>query len=249
MSRSAFRAAVGGRVDRAKPLRFRFDGRAYQGLQGDTLASALLANGVRVFGRSFRFHRPRGLLAAGAEEPNAIMQLGRGAAGEANIKATQAMLVDGLEARAVNAWPNARYDLGSVLGLLSSVLSAGFYYKTFKWPGWNLYAPWIRRAAGLGKTPTGPDPDLYATTFAGCDVLVVGAGPAGLAAAQAAVALGERLILVDDKPYLGGALTEGRYDIEGAPAASGSPRWKPRSRPAGSRCSPTPPRSAGTTTI
>ncbi len=214
-----FRTVAGGRVDRARGLKFRFDGRTYAGLAGDTLASALLANGVRIVGRSFRLHRPRGLLAAGAEEPNAIMQLGAGGASEANIKATQTLLVDGLEARAVNAWPNARFDVGSVLGLFSGLLTAGFYYKTFKWPAWGLYAPWIRRAAGLGTTPSGPDPDLYATTFAECDVLVIGAGPAGLAAAEAAASLGERLVLVDDKPYLGGALTEGRYEIAGLPAA------------------------------
>ena len=174
MSGGPFRAAAGGRVDRARPLRFRFDGRTYEGLAGDTLASALIANGVRVVGRSFRFHRPRGVMAAGAEEANAIVQLGVGPAAVADLKATQVRLAEGLEARAVNAWPNARFDVGALLGLLRPLLGAGFYYKSFMWPRWGLYAPWIRRAAGLGAAPTGPDPDAYAKSFAHCEVLVIG---------------------------------------------------------------------------
>ncbi len=218
MTGGPFRIATGGRVDRARPRRFRFDGRTYEGLAGDSLASALIANGVRVIGRSFRFHRPRGVMAAGAEEANAIVQLGVGPAGEADCKATQVPLAEGLEARAVNAWPNARFDLGAVLGLLRPLFTAGFYYKSFMWPRWGLYAPWIRRAAGLGAAPTGPDPDVYAKTFAHCEVLVIGGGAAGLAAARVVAVSGARLMIVDDKPYLGGALTEGRYQIDGREA-------------------------------
>jgi sarcosine oxidase subunit alpha len=218
MSTPSSRLAEGGRIDRSRSLRFTFDGRAYEGFAGDTLASALLANGVKVVGRSFRLHRPRGVYSAGAEEPCAIVQIGRGAESQTDLKATQVLLTDGLEARSVNAWPSARYDLASTIGFFGALLPAGFYYKTFKWPRWNLFAPFIRRMGGLGSAPRERDPDVYAQTFAACDVLIIGAGPAGLSAALASGRSGARVILIDDKPELGGSLLESRQVIEGEPA-------------------------------
>ncbi|HEU4515661.1 MAG TPA: sarcosine oxidase subunit alpha family protein [Steroidobacteraceae bacterium] len=210
---TAFRNAKGGRVDRARTLRFRFDGAAYEGLAGDTLASALLANGVHLVGRSFKYHRPRGILTAGAEEPNALVTVRRDAARETpNLRATQVELYDGLEARSQNRWPSLGFDVGRASDLLSPLFPAGFYYKTFKWPrsAWHaLYEPLIRRAAGLGRAPSQPDPDHYAQRFAHCDVLVVGAGPAGLAAALAAAGGGARVILADEQPEPGGTLLDG----------------------------------------
>src|ERR1051325_757529 len=155
------RASEGGRVDRSRPLTFTFGGREYTGYAGDTLASALLANGVRVTGRSFKYHRPRGIMAAGFEEANTLVQLGRGASTEANLKATQVELFDGLEARAVNCWPSARFDLLGALQYLKPLLPAGFYYKTFMAPDWHWYEPAIRAGAGLGRSPLLPDPDRY----------------------------------------------------------------------------------------
>jgi sarcosine oxidase subunit alpha len=205
MSGQSHRLPSGGRIDRGRPLRFTFDGRAYTGFDGDTLASALLANGVRVVGRSFRLHRARGVMSAGLEEPNAIVQVGRGALTEPNLKATEVLLYDGLEARAVNAWPNAAFDLAAVTGLFAPLLSPGFYYKTFLWPRWGFYSGLIRRMGGLGLAPREPDPSRYEKAFETCDVLVIGGGAAGLAAAVEAGADGARVILVDDKPELGGA--------------------------------------------
>ncbi|MGH8320154.1 MAG: sarcosine oxidase subunit alpha family protein [Steroidobacteraceae bacterium] len=206
----AFRTASGGRVDRRRLLRFRFDDRDYTGLAGDTLASALLANGVHLLGRSFKYHRPRGVLAAGAEEPNALVTVRRDSARlTPNLRATQVELYDGLEAHSQNRWPSLALDYGAVSGLLSPFIPAGFYYKTFMWPrsAWRrLYEPKIRAAAGLGRAPEEPDPDTYSNRFAHCDVLVVGAGPAGLAAAAAAAASGARVILCDEQPELGGSL-------------------------------------------
>ena len=206
----AFRAAKGGRVDRGRPLRFRFDDRLYTGLAGDTLASALLANGVHLLGRSFKYHRPRGILGAGAEEPNALVTVRRDSARVTpNLRATQVELYEGLAAQSQNRWPSLELDFGAVSGLLSPFIPAGFYYKTFMWPrsAWRrLYEPKIRAAAGLGRAPEQPDPDGYSNRFAHCDVLVVGAGPAGLAAAAAAAASGARVILCDEQPQLGGSL-------------------------------------------
>ena len=184
--RQRYRLSHGGRIDRDRSLRFTFDGRTYEGFEGDTLASALLANGVRIVGRSFRLHRPRGLLAAGLEEPNAIVTVGRDATAETNLKATEVELCDGLVARSVNTWPSARFDLGALLSMLGSLLGPGFYYKTFMWPGWAVYEPLVRRLAGLGRASSAEDPDGYDTHHATCDVLVVGGGPAGLSAALTA---------------------------------------------------------------
>jgi sarcosine oxidase subunit alpha len=217
---SGRRLPRGGVIDRDRPLAFRFEGRSYSGYQGDTLASALLANGVRLFGRSFKHHRPRGLLAAGVEEPNALMQIGRGGRCDANPRATEVALYEGLEARAVNCWPNVAFDVGAVNGMLGRFIPAGFYYKTFLWPGWRAYEWAIRRAAGLGRAPSELDPDRYDNRYAHCDVLVVGAGPAGLAAARAAAAGGARVILCEQDTQVGGALLWDAGEVDGAPGAA-----------------------------
>ena len=200
------RLAEGGAIDRSKRLAFHFEGQPYFGFAGDTLASALLANGVRLVGRSFKYHRPRGILAAGTEECNALVQLGQGACSTPNMRATEIDLYDGLTARVVNCWPNARFDIGAVNQLFARFLAAGFYYKTFMWPSWRLYEGVIRRAAGLGRVARGADPDRYEQRFAHCDVLVVGAGPAGLSAARAAACGGARVFLVEQDRELGGQL-------------------------------------------
>jgi len=199
-----------GRVDRAHPIRFTFDGRALSGFQGDTLASALLRNGVHLVGRSFKYHRPRGILAAGSEEPNALVTVRRDDARYTpNLRATQVEIYDGLEAHSQNRWPSLAVDFGGINNLLAPFIPAGFYYKTFMWPrgAWNaLYEPRIRAAAGLGKSPALADPDRYTNRFAHCDVLVIGAGPSGLAAALAAAGAGARVILCDEQAQLGGSL-------------------------------------------
>ncbi len=209
------RLADGGLIDRAQPRRFVWEGRALAGFAGDTLASALLANGVSVAGRSFKYHRPRGLMAAGVEEPNAIIQLGRGARSEPNLRATEIELYDGLQARPVNCWPSARFDLAAAAGLISRFMPAGFYYKTFIWPAWGWFEPLIRSAAGLGRSSAEPDPDRYETRFGHCDVLIVGSGPAGLAAALAASVTGQRVILAEQDALLGGSLLWREARIDG----------------------------------
>ena len=214
-----FRTAAGGLVDRARPLAFRFDGRAYSGVAGDTLASALLANGVRLVGRSFKYHRPRGILSAGSEEPNALVELRTGDRREPNTRATVAELYEGFEARSQNRWPSLRHDVLSVNAAFAPIFAAGFYYKTFMWPKtfWEkVYEPTIRRAAGLGRAAEAPDPDTYEATHAHCDVLVVGAGPAGLAAASAAGRAGARVLLVDENAQAGGRLLAERREVGGS---------------------------------
>jgi sarcosine oxidase subunit alpha len=215
------RLPQGGLVEHDQPLSFTFNGKSYKGLAGDTLASALLANGVHLVGRSFKYHRPRGIVSAGAEEPNALMQVGEEPRSEPNLKATQVELVDGLVARSQNAWPSLELDVGALNSLASRFLPAGFYYKTFMWPAsaWKIYEHFIRRAAGLGVSPRERDPDRYDKTFAHCDVLVVGGGPAGLAAALAAGRAGARVILAEQDSLLGGALLNTRDEtIDGRPA-------------------------------
>ncbi len=212
---SARRLPEGGLIDRARPVDFTYEGRPLRGFAGDTLASALLANGVSVVGRSFKYHRARGLLAAGAEEPNALMQLGEGATTEPNPRATEIALHDGLTAKPVNCWPSARFDIGAINNLVSRFLPAGFYYKTFIWPDWHLFEPIIRKAAGLGRVSAAPDPDRYESRYAHCDVLVVGSGPAGLAAALAASRTGERVMLVEQDSRLGGSLLWQPAQIDG----------------------------------
>jgi sarcosine oxidase subunit alpha len=207
---TAFRTTSGGRIDRTRTLRFSFDGREYTGNAGDTLASALLANGVHLLGRSFKYHRPRGVLAAGSDEPSALVTVIRDDARRTpNLRATQIELYDGLHAESQNHYPSLGFDLGAINDFLSPLLPAGFYYKTFKFPSWawhRVYEPLIRRAAGLGRAPTAPDPDRYAQRYAHCDVLVVGAGPAGLAAALTAAESGARVILCDEQAEMGGSL-------------------------------------------
>jgi sarcosine oxidase subunit alpha len=221
MGAQPFRTAEGGLIDRAEALRFSFDGQEYQGHPGDTLASALLANGVRLVGRSFKYHRPRGFLSAGSEEPNALVELRSGARREPNTRATVIELFDGLEAQSQNRWPSLAFDLMSINGLVSPALVAGFYYKTFMWPAafWEkVYEPLIRRAAGLGRAAGAEDPDHYEKAFAFCDLLVIGGGPAGLAAALAAGRSGARVILCDEDFRPGGQLLAERREIGGRPA-------------------------------
>jgi sarcosine oxidase subunit alpha len=195
-----FRLPEGGMIDRQRALSFTFDGTAYRGFHGDTLASALLANGVRLVGRSFKYHRPRGIFSAGGEEPNALVRLGQGARAEPNMRATQIELFDGLVAHSQNNWPSLRWDLGQVLGWLGRFLPAGFYYKTFMWPAsmWPHYEKIIRRMAGMGQSPTLPDPDFYEKRHAHCDLLVIGAGPAGRRAADEAARKGGNVWLADE---------------------------------------------------
>jgi sarcosine oxidase subunit alpha len=217
---SGQRLATGGRIGRDRKVRFSFDGKPYEGLAGDTLASALLANGVHLVGRSFKYHRPRGIMTAGPEEPSALVTVRRDEARSTpNLRATQVEIYDGLCAVSQNRWPSLRFDLGRVAELFSPLLSAGFYYKTFMWPrsAWHrLYEPLIRRMAGLGEAPRLPDPDRYAQQHAHCEVLVVGAGPAGLAAALAASRSGVRVILCDERPAFGGSLlADGAARIDG----------------------------------
>jgi sarcosine oxidase subunit alpha len=199
----------GGQIDRTKTLRFTFDGIPYQGHPGDTLASALLANGVRLMGRSFKYHRPRGPISAGSEEPNALVELRSGGRQEPNTRATVAELFDGLEANSQNRWPSLRFDAMGINDKLSAFFAAGFYYKTFMWPKsfWEkLYEPIIRRAAGLGSVTREEDPDAYDKGFLHCDLLVIGAGPAGLMAALTAGRAGKRVILADEDFRMGGRL-------------------------------------------
>jgi sarcosine oxidase subunit alpha len=214
------RLASGGLIDRARPLSFRFDGQTYGGFAGDTLAAALVANGVKLVGRSFKYHRPRGVFTAGSEEPSALVELRGGARREPNTRATVTELYDGLVARSQNRWPSLAHDIGAINNLLSPVFVAGFYYKTFMWPAkfWErLYEPLIRRAAGLGRAAGRDDPDHYEKAFAYCDVLVIGGGPAGLMAALAAGRAGARVILCDEDFRLGGRLLSERHEIDGRP--------------------------------
>jgi sarcosine oxidase subunit alpha len=216
----AFRLQTAGRVRRDRSLKFSFDGKRYEGYEGDTLASALIANGVHLVGRSFKYHRPRGIVTTGSDEPNALVGLGGDPARYSpNVRATQIELYDGLVAESQNRWPSLAFDAGAANELIASFLPAGFYYKTFMWPkaAWGkLYEPFIRRAAGLGRAPTKPDADRYTQVYAHCDVLVVGAGPAGLSAALAAAETGSKVVLCDEQSEMGGSLlSEGAARIDG----------------------------------
>ncbi len=210
MSASSFRIQSVGRLKQARTVGFTFDDKPYTGVEGDTLASALLANGVHLTGRSFKYHRPRGILSAGAEEPNALVGIERDDARKApNVRATVQEVYDGLKAVSQNRWPSLSFDVGAVNDAFSPFFSAGFYYKTFMWPksAWkSLYEPKIRAAAGLGVAPDKADPDHYAAQYAHCDVLVLGGGAAGIAAALAAAETGVRVIIADEQAELGGAL-------------------------------------------
>ncbi|MEO6298325.1 MAG: sarcosine oxidase subunit alpha family protein [Paracoccaceae bacterium] len=207
---------AGGQIDRSQSWRFTFDGRQYTGHPGDTLASALLANGVRLMGRSFKYHRPRGPMSAGSEEPNALVELRTGARQEPNTRATVAELFDGLRAASQNRWPSLRFDALSINDRLNSFFTAGFYYKTFMWPAafWEkVYEPIIRRAAGLGSLSRLEDPDEYDKGFLHCDILVIGAGPAGLMAALTAGRAGARVILADEDFRIGGRLNAETHGV------------------------------------
>ncbi|MES2821641.1 MAG: 2Fe-2S iron-sulfur cluster-binding protein, partial [Pseudomonadota bacterium] len=222
------RLAEGGRILRNQVLNFSFNGQAYQGYAGDTLAAALLANGVDIVGRSFKYARPRGIVAAGSEEPNAVLQLGASEATQIpNVRATQQALYSGLVAASTNGWPSADNDLMGILGRVGGkMMPPGFYYKTFMYPQslWMTYEKYIRKAAGLGRAPQKNDPDRYDHINRHCDVLVVGGGAAGLAAALAAGRAGARVILVDEQEEFGGGLLDSRETLNGRPAAD----WVPQ---------------------
>ncbi len=217
------RLAKGGRIDRSQALSFTFNGQTYQGYAGDSLAAALLANGVDIVGRSFKYSRPRGIVAAGAEEPNAVLQIGSTEAAQIpNVRATQQALYSGLVANSTNGWPSVNTDLMGILGKVGGgMMPPGFYYKTFMYPQnlWMTYEKYIRKAAGLGRSPTEVDPDIYDQLNQHCDVLIVGAGPAGLAAALAAGRSGARVILADEQEEFGGSLLDTRESLDGKPAA------------------------------
>ena len=216
----------GSTIDRNRPIGFSWAGKSYQGYAGDTLASALVANGISIVGRSFKYHRPRGLFGAGLEEANGIVQLEVGPATIPNVKATQIELYEGLVANPVNARPSLEFDAMSVNGLFKRFIPAAFYYKTFFWPNWGLFEPSIRKAAGLGLAPVLPDPDRYEHRFAACDILVIGSGAAGLAAAERAAraAPDAQVMLVEADHEFGGGLLATEETVEGqAPLA-----WRDR---------------------
>ena len=194
-------------IDETYKVSFKFNGKTYYGFKGDTLASALLANDIHLVGRSFKYHRPRGIMTAGSEEPNAIVQLHKNTSRtEPNVRATEVEIYDGLEASSQNCWPSVNFDIGGINNFLSPILPAGFYYKTFMWPAsfWEKYEYFIRKSAGLGKSPSTPDPDIYEHRYIHCDVLIVGAGISGVMAAKVAAKNGFKTLLIEEKNYLGG---------------------------------------------
>ena len=207
---------------RDRPLDFRFDGKPYKGLAGDTLASALLANGVTLVGRSFKYHRRRGIYSAGPEEPSALVQLHQGARTEPNTRATMVELVAGMQVESQNRWPTLAFDWRAINQAFSRMMPSGFYYKTFMWPPkfWMFYERQIRKAAGLGLSPLTADPDHYAMEFAPCDLLVAGGGAAGLSAALAAARSGARVVLADERAEMGGSLLWERKDIDSKSSCS-----------------------------
>ncbi len=195
-------------IDETYKISFKFNNKTYYGYKGDTLASALLANNIHLVGRSFKYHRPRGIMTAGSEEPNAIVQLHKNTSRtEPNVRATEIEIYEGLEASSQNCWPSVNFDIGGINNFLSPVLPAGFYYKTFMWPAsfWEKYEYFIRKSAGLGKSPTEPDPDIYEHKYIHCDVLVIGAGISGIIAAKTSAKNGFKTLLLDEKPHLGGS--------------------------------------------
>jgi sarcosine oxidase subunit alpha len=215
------RLAKGGRlINRTHPVEFSFNGKRFKGYQGDTLAAGLLANDQVLVGRSFKYHRPRGIVASGPEEPNALVNLGAGGRLEPNQRTTTTELFDGLECTSQNHWPSLEFDVGVVNNYAARFMPAGFYYKTFihPRPAWkHVFEPFIRRAAGLGKAPTEGDADRYEQAYAFCDVLVIGAGVAGLKAAKAAADAGQRVILLEQTPVLGGRAPVDDTEVDGTP--------------------------------
>ena len=216
-----FRLPAGGLVDRTRSLAFKYDGIGMRGYPGDTLASALLANGVHLVARSFKYHRPRGIFSCGTEEPNALVQLAQRARTEPNVRATTLELYEGLVAASQNCWPSVRFDASSLYDRLSRLIPAGFYYKTFMWPAgpqwWLRYEHLIRHAAGMGRAAAEADPDVYEHRYAHCDILVIGGGVAGLAAARAAAATEARVILCDEQPTWGGRLQTAKLRVDDVP--------------------------------
>ena len=211
-----FRLPTGGEINRTERISFKFNGKKLFGYKGDTLASALLANGIHLVARSFKYHRPRGFLGSGSEEPNAIVQLHKDKAKtEPNIRATQIEIFDGLDAKSQNCWPSVNFDISEINNFFSPILPAGFYYKTFMWPAklWEKYEYFIRKSAGLGVSPTNRDPDLYDHKYYHCEVLIVGSGPAGLTAAMIATKSGKKVLLVDEKAEHGGSLLGSNDEI------------------------------------
>ena len=195
-------------IDETIRVSFKFNGKTYYGFKGDTLASALLANDIHLVGRSFKYHRPRGIMTAGSEEPNAIVQVNdKTNRTEPNVRATELEIYEGLEASSQNCWPSVNFDIGGINNVISAFLPAGFYYKTFMWPAsfWEKYEFFIRHSAGLGKSPADKDPDIYDHRYIHCDVLVVGAGISGILAAKNAAKNNFKTLLVDEKNELGGS--------------------------------------------
>ncbi len=222
---SSRRTNEGGRIERGAPVSFSFEGKTYTGVKGDTLASALLANGVHFVGRSYKYHRPRGIMSAGNEESSALVGIDRGQGRfDTSTRATTQELFEGLKAQSQHCWPSLRWDIGALNSLASPILSAGFYYKTFMWPKFfwkKVYEPIIRKAAGLGRAPRHADPDSYSSRYAHCDVLIVGGGPAGLAAALAASQSGAKVILADEQSEIGGSLlSDPKSRIDGEASSS-----------------------------
>ena len=216
------RLTSGGRlINRSRPVSFRFNGASLHGYEGDTLASALLANGKLVVGRSFKYHRPRGIVASGPEEPNALLSLGEGNRFEPNTRATVAELSDGMTVLSQNHWPSLEFDIGRIADRLSRFLPAGFYYKTFIWPrpAWvSMYEPLIRRAAGLGRPPRERDPDRYEHCNVHVDVLVIGGGIAGLLATREFARSGSRVLLLEQSAHWGGRSVNECEGIDGISA-------------------------------
>ena len=227
------RLAQGGAIDRTKPLRFTFDGTPYEGFAGDTVASALLANGVRIVGRSFKYHRPRGIYTAGPEEPNAILDLRHGPRHDPNARATLEPLADGMALRSIHASGTAENDRLAFLDRLARFIPSAFYYKTFMWPSWTAYEHRIRALAGLGRVDPAAHAESAAHRYAEVDVCVVGAGPSGLAAALAAARQGKRVLLVEEQSDLGGSLRHRATVIDDLPGADWAARCETALQDAG----------------
>jgi len=217
------RLPEGGLIDRQTVVEFRFDGRRYQGYSGDTLASALLANGVRIVARSVKYHRPRGIFGAGSEDPSALVSVISGEQRDPNTRAATLPLRQGLDARSQNAWPSVRFDLRALTEYFAPIIPAGFYYKTFKWPAfaWSFYEQVLRHSAGGGKAPEHADTDSYDHRHLEADVAIVGSGVAGLSAARAAAASGARVVLIEQDTQAGGALLHETATLDGL----SGPEW------------------------
>ena len=214
------RLSNGGFINRNKPIKFQFNGQSYTGFEGDTLASALLANGVKVFGRSFKYHRPRGVFTAGEEEPCALVEIGEGDARVPTSRAPMIPLSEGLVANSQNCWPSVSFDVGRMIDFTHLFWPAGFYNKTFKWPSWHTWEGMVRKSAGLGRPLTGPDPDHYEQVNAHCDLLICGGGPSGLVAALTAGRAGLRVMVAEQSEEFGGSLNWEQYQLDDKPAYS-----------------------------